>query len=41
MDLYYIRHRDLWLDFKLLLLTIPAVLSCRRAYHVRTPGLNS
>lgn len=32
MDLYYIRHRDLWLDFKLLLLTIPAVLSCRGAY---------
>jgi len=32
MDLYYIRHRDFWLDLKLLIRTIPAVLSCRGAY---------
>ncbi len=32
MDFYYIQHRDLWLDFLILLKTIPAVLSCRGAY---------
>jgi lipopolysaccharide/colanic/teichoic acid biosynthesis glycosyltransferase len=32
LDLDYIRDRTLWLDLKLLLLTIPAVLSGRGAY---------
>jgi lipopolysaccharide/colanic/teichoic acid biosynthesis glycosyltransferase len=32
LDLDYIRERTLWLDLKLLLLTIPAVLSGRGAY---------
>jgi len=31
MDIEYTRHCTLWLDIKLLLLTIPAVLSCRGA----------
>ena len=31
MDIEYARHCTLWLDIKLLLLTIPAVLSCRGA----------
>ncbi len=32
MDIYYIRHRNLWMDLWLLLKTIPAVLSGRGAY---------
>lgn len=32
MDIEYIERRSLWLDLKLLLLTIPAVLSCKGAY---------
>jgi lipopolysaccharide/colanic/teichoic acid biosynthesis glycosyltransferase len=32
LDLHYIRHQSLWLDLKLVLLTIPAVLSGRGAY---------
>jgi len=32
MDIDYIRHRNLWLDLKILLQTIPAVLSGRGAY---------
>jgi len=32
MDFYYIQHRDLWLDFLILLKTVPAVLSCKGAY---------
>lgn len=32
MDLTYIRNRSLWLDLKLLLRTIPAVISGRGAY---------
>jgi lipopolysaccharide/colanic/teichoic acid biosynthesis glycosyltransferase len=31
MDIEYARHCTLWLDIKLILLTIPAVLSCRGA----------
>jgi lipopolysaccharide/colanic/teichoic acid biosynthesis glycosyltransferase len=32
LDVRYIRERSLWVDFKLLLLTIPAVLSGKGAY---------
>jgi lipopolysaccharide/colanic/teichoic acid biosynthesis glycosyltransferase len=32
LDLQYIRNWNLWLDFQLLLRTIPAVLSGRGAY---------
>ena len=32
LDVRYIRERSLWLDFKLLLLTVPAVLSGKGAY---------
>jgi exopolysaccharide biosynthesis polyprenyl glycosylphosphotransferase len=32
LDLKYIRERSLWLDFKIMLLTIPAVLSGKGAY---------
>ncbi len=32
LDLSYIEKQSLWLDLKVLLLTIPAVLSCRGAY---------
>jgi lipopolysaccharide/colanic/teichoic acid biosynthesis glycosyltransferase len=32
MDIEYVRSRNLWLDLKLLLLTIPAVLTGRGAY---------
>jgi exopolysaccharide biosynthesis polyprenyl glycosylphosphotransferase len=32
LDLQYIRQRSLWLDLKLLLLTIPAVITGRGAY---------
>ena len=32
LDLRYIRGRGLWLDIKLILLTIPAVLSGKGAY---------
>jgi lipopolysaccharide/colanic/teichoic acid biosynthesis glycosyltransferase len=32
LDLHYIRHRNLWLDLKLILLTIPAILTARGAY---------
>ena len=32
LDIEYIRHRSFALDLKILLLTIPAVLSCRGAY---------
>lgn len=32
LDLHYIKHRSLWLDLKLILLTIPAVLTARGAY---------
>jgi lipopolysaccharide/colanic/teichoic acid biosynthesis glycosyltransferase len=32
MDLYYVQHQSFWLDLKILLKTIPAVLSCRGAY---------
>ncbi len=32
LDIEYIRHRSFLLDLKILLLTIPAVLSCRGAY---------
>ncbi len=32
LDLEYIQHRSIWLDLKLLFLTIPAVLSGRGAY---------
>jgi lipopolysaccharide/colanic/teichoic acid biosynthesis glycosyltransferase len=32
LDIEYIRHRSFTLDLKILLLTIPAVLSCRGAY---------
>jgi lipopolysaccharide/colanic/teichoic acid biosynthesis glycosyltransferase len=31
LDIDYVRHRSLWLDLKLLALTIPAVLSTRGA----------
>lgn len=32
LDLYYIRHRSIWLDLVLILKTFRAVLSCRNAY---------
>jgi lipopolysaccharide/colanic/teichoic acid biosynthesis glycosyltransferase len=32
LDLHYIAHRSLWLDLRLILLTIPAVLGARGAY---------
>lgn len=32
LDIQYVRTRNLWLDIKLLLLTIPAVLTARGAY---------
>lgn len=32
LDIDYIHQRNIWLDIKLLLLTIPAVLLCRGAY---------
>jgi lipopolysaccharide/colanic/teichoic acid biosynthesis glycosyltransferase len=32
MDLYYVQQQSFWLDMKILLRTIPAVLSCRGAY---------
>jgi lipopolysaccharide/colanic/teichoic acid biosynthesis glycosyltransferase len=32
MDLDYIRRRDLWLDLKILVKTIPAVVSGKGAY---------
>ena len=32
MDVRYIHERSMWLDLKLLLLTVPAVLSGRGAY---------
>jgi lipopolysaccharide/colanic/teichoic acid biosynthesis glycosyltransferase len=32
LDLDYIDNQSLWLDLKLLLRTIPAVVSCRGAY---------
>jgi lipopolysaccharide/colanic/teichoic acid biosynthesis glycosyltransferase len=32
LDINYIRARSLWLDFKLMVLTIPAVLSGKGAY---------
>ena len=32
LDVRYIRERSLWLDFKLMLLTVPAVLSGKGAY---------
>ena len=32
LDLEYIEKGNLWQDLKILLLTIPAVLSCRGAY---------
>jgi lipopolysaccharide/colanic/teichoic acid biosynthesis glycosyltransferase len=32
LDIEYVRTRTLWLDAKLLLLTVPAVLRCRGAY---------
>jgi len=32
LDLFYIRHRGLWLDLRILLQTIPAVLSGHGAY---------
>lgn len=32
MDIYYIRHRNFWMDLWLLLRTIPAILSGRGAY---------
>jgi exopolysaccharide biosynthesis polyprenyl glycosylphosphotransferase len=32
LDIEYIRHRSFALDLKILLLTVPAVLSCRGAY---------
>lgn len=32
LDIEYVRNRNLWLDIKLLLLTIPAVLTARGAY---------
>lgn len=32
LDMYYIEHRSLWLDVKILLMTIPAVLGMTGAY---------
>jgi lipopolysaccharide/colanic/teichoic acid biosynthesis glycosyltransferase len=32
LDVRYIRERSMWLDLKLIVLTIPAVLSGRGAY---------
>jgi exopolysaccharide biosynthesis WecB/TagA/CpsF family protein len=32
MDIFYLKKRSLWLDLKLILLTVPAVLSGRGAY---------
>ncbi|MBM3477551.1 MAG: sugar transferase, partial [Armatimonadetes bacterium] len=32
LDVEYVRNRSLWLDLKILLLTIPAVLTGRGAY---------
>lgn len=32
MDIYYVRHRNFWMDIVLLLRTVPAVLSGRGAY---------
>ena len=32
LDVRYIRERSLWLDLKLMLLTVPAVLSGKGAY---------
>ena len=32
LDIEYIRQQSLWTDFMILVLTIPAVLSCRGAY---------
>jgi lipopolysaccharide/colanic/teichoic acid biosynthesis glycosyltransferase len=32
MDVWYIENRSLWLDLKLAVLTIPAVLSGKGAY---------
>ncbi|MEN6345778.1 MAG: sugar transferase [Armatimonadia bacterium] len=32
LDIEYVRHHDFWVDLKLLLLTIPAVLTARGAY---------
>jgi lipopolysaccharide/colanic/teichoic acid biosynthesis glycosyltransferase len=32
LDLQYVEERNLWLDFKVLLLTVPAVLSADGAY---------
>jgi len=32
LDLYYIRHRSIWLDLVLILKTFRAVLTCRNAY---------
>jgi lipopolysaccharide/colanic/teichoic acid biosynthesis glycosyltransferase len=32
LDIEYIKKRTFWLDVRLLLLTVPAVLSCRGAY---------
>ena len=32
LDIEYIRNRTLWLDFRLLVMTVPAVVLCRGAY---------
>jgi lipopolysaccharide/colanic/teichoic acid biosynthesis glycosyltransferase len=32
LDLEYIDNQSVWLDLKILLLTIPAVLSCKGAF---------
>lgn len=32
LDLYYVEHRSLWLDLRILLRTVPAVLRARGAY---------